>query len=82
MDHTSIASQTQADICIHSKIDAFFNRFRMGTLLHRSGIRKRNGHSPRILLQSIFDLPFIGHNFFRGIVSNHAYPSVKMLLTN
>ncbi len=77
MEHTSIASQTQADICIHGKIDAFFNRFRIGTLLHRNGIRKRNGHSPRILLQSIFDLPFIGHNFFRGIVLNHALPFGK-----
>ena len=50
MHRTSIASQTQADICIHGKIDAFFNRFRMGAVLHRNGIRKRNGHSPKILL--------------------------------
>jgi hypothetical protein len=77
MLHTKKASQTQDDICIQGKIDDFFKRFRMGTLLHRNGIRKRNGHSPIALLHSIFCLPFLGHNFFRGIVLNSSLPFGK-----
>ena len=77
MLHSKKASQIQDDIRIHGKIDDFFKRFRMGTLLHRNGIRKRNGHSPMILLNAIFRLPFSGHNFFRGIVLNRALPFGK-----
>ena len=77
MSHSKIASQIQDDICIHGKIDDFFKRMRIGTLLHRNGIRKRNGHSPWVLLQCIFSLPFVGHNFFRGIVLNRSLPFGK-----
>ena len=38
--------------------------------MNRCGIRKRHGHSVRSLTQAIFTLPFAGHNFFRGIVTN------------
>ena len=74
MTHNSIASQTQADIRVTGQIDAFFNRFRIGTLLHRCGIRKRHGHSVRSLTQAIFTLPFLGQNFYRGIVVNPDQP--------
>lgn len=70
MTHSSIASQTQADIQVHGQIDSFFNRFRIGTLMNRCGIRKRHGHSVRSLTQAIFTLPFAGQNFYRGIVTN------------
>lgn len=33
MDHSKIASQSQADIRVHGQIDTFFNRFRIGTLI-------------------------------------------------
>jgi hypothetical protein len=72
MSHSKIASQTQADIRIQGQIDDFFSRFRIGSLLHRCGIRKRNGHSVRSLIKTIFTLPFVGQNFFRGIVLNDA----------
>ena len=55
---------------VHSKIDHFFNRFQIGSLLHRCGVRKRHGHAVRSLTQTIFTLPFVGKNFFRGIVIN------------
>ena len=55
---------------VQSKIDDFFDRFRIGTLLHRGGVRKRHGHGVRSLTQAIFTLPFVGKNFFRGIVIN------------
>ena len=74
MDHNKIASQTQADIRVHGQIDAFFNRFRIGTLLHQCGIRKRHGHSVRSLTQTIFSLSFMGQNFNRGIVFNRDLP--------
>jgi DDE superfamily endonuclease len=68
MENTKIASDTQANIHIESKINRFFDRFQIGTLLHRCGIRKRHGHSVRSLTEAIFSLPFTGKNFFRGIV--------------
>jgi len=70
MDHISIASESQQNIHVQSKIDDFFDRFRLGTLLHRCGVRKRHGHGVRSLTQAIFTLPFVGKNFFRGIVIN------------
>lgn len=72
MSHSKIASQTQADIRVQGQIDDFFSRFCIGSLLHRCGIRKRNGHSVRSLIKTIFTLPFVGQNFFRGIVLNDA----------
>ena len=71
MDHISIASESQENIHVHSKIDGFFDQFRIGSLLHRCGVRKRHGHGVRSLTPAIFTLPFIGKNFFRGIVINH-----------
>ncbi|BBO67081.1 transposase [Desulfosarcina alkanivorans] len=70
MIHSSIDPQTQADIRILGKIDDFFNRFKITSTLHRCGIRKRRGHSVRSLIMAIFTLPFVGKNFFRGIVIN------------
>jgi hypothetical protein len=51
-------------------MDAFFKRFTVGTLLDRAGIRKRHGYHVCSLIKAIFTLPFIGKNFFRGIVIN------------
>jgi len=45
MDHTNIASQSQAQIHVQSKIDDFFGRFKIATLMHRCGVRKHHGHS-------------------------------------
>jgi len=70
MDHISNASESQENIHIQSKIDDFFDRFKIGTLLHRCGVHKRHGHGVRSLTQAIFTLPFVGKNFFRGIVIN------------
>jgi hypothetical protein len=77
MDHNSIASQSQAQIDVQSKIDDFFDRFKIATLMHRCGVRKHHGHSVRTLTKAIFTLPFIGKNFFRGIVLNSQLPFSK-----
>jgi hypothetical protein len=77
MNHISIASESQENIHVQSKIDNFFDRFRIGSLLHRCGIRKRHGHGVRSLTQAIFTLPFVGKNFFRGIVNNKELPFGK-----
>jgi len=77
MDHISIASKSQDNIHVQSKIDDFFDRFSIGTLLHRCGVRKRHGHGVRSLTQAIFTLPFVGKNFFRGIVINKDLPFGK-----
>ncbi len=77
MDHTKIVSESQVDIHFHSKIDDFFDRFHIGTTMHRCGVRKRHGHGVRSLMETIFTLPFVGKNFFRGIVINDALPFGK-----
>jgi len=77
MNHTKIASQTQVDVRIFDKIDEFFNRFHISTLLHRCGVRKRHGYSVRSLIKPVFSLPFVGKNFFRGIVINKELPFGK-----
>ena len=71
MHHNRITPQSQADIQVLDQIDVFFDKFRIGRLLDRCGIRKRHGYSVRSLTKAIFALPFIGKNFFRGIVINH-----------
>lgn len=77
MDHTKIVSQSQSHIHVQSKIDDFFSRFKIATLMHRCGIRKHHGHSVRSLTEAIFTLPFVGKNFFRGIVLNSELPFGK-----
>jgi hypothetical protein len=77
MNHTRIASQSQAHIHVQSKIDDFFGRFQIATLMHRCGVRKHHGHSVRSLTEAIFTLPFVGKNFFRGIVLNSELPFGK-----
>ena len=70
MTHSSIDSETQAGICIVDKIDDFFKQFDIASTLHQCGIRKRHGYCVRSLIKIIFTLPFVGKNFFRGIVVN------------
>ena len=53
MNHTRITSNSQDNIHVQSKIDDFFDRFRIGTLLHRCGVHKRHGHGVRSLTQAI-----------------------------
>jgi len=77
MDHTSIVPQSQAPVYVQSKIDDFFGRFKIATLMHRCGVRKHHGHSVRSLTKAIFTLPFVGKNFFRGIVLNGELPFGK-----
>jgi len=77
MDHINTTPKSQENVYGQGKIDRFFDRFQIGTLLHRCGIRKRHGHAVRSLTQAIFTLPFVGKNFFRGIVINEDAPFGK-----
>ena len=77
MDHINNASKLKDNVHVQSKIDDFFDRFKIGTLLHRCGVQKRHGHGVRSLTQAIFTLPFLGKNFFRGIVINKDLPFGK-----
>ena len=77
MHHISIASQSQDPVRVQGKIDDFFGRFKIATLMHRCGVRKHHGHSVRSLTKAIFTLPFVGKNFFRGIVINSELPFGK-----
>lgn len=70
MEHSRLYSKIQADIQIQGKVNSFFDTFSIGKLLHRCGVHKRHGYGPRFLIEAIFTLPFIGMNFYRGIVIN------------
>lgn len=70
MTHNRNTLKSQADIHIQSQINDFFDRFKIGTKLHNCGVRKRHGYGVRSLIETIFTLPFVGKNFFRGIVIN------------
>lgn len=73
----NIEEKRQADICINGKIDHFFKRFKLTKKMYRCGIRKNKGHSPKTLIATIFVLPFVGKNFYRGIVANDELPFGK-----
>jgi hypothetical protein len=77
MNRIRIASKIQADGHVSNKIDEFFNHFRITTMLHHCGVWKRHGHTVRSLIKPIFSLPFLGKNFFRGIVINDNLPFGK-----
>lgn len=68
MQTTPISNLQQEPLRLQSKIDLFFDNCTIGTLLHRCGIRKIRGCSPREIVRAIFMLPFLGMNFYRGIV--------------
>lgn len=50
-------------------IKRYFKKFNIGSMLNKSGIKKTKGVSPLTISMSIFALPFIGLNFFRGLVT-------------
>jgi hypothetical protein len=52
------------------KLSEYFTKFKIGTLLNRSGIIKTKGASPLALFTAVFNLPFIGKNLYQGIVKN------------
>ncbi len=49
-------------------IESYFKKFNIGSTLNKCGVRKLKGISPLKITMSIFALPFIGLNFFRGLV--------------
>ncbi|GAB6095725.1 hypothetical protein JCM14469_19780 [Desulfatiferula olefinivorans] len=68
MTHSRNTTKSQADIQIQSQINDFFDNFKIGTLLHRCGIRKRHGYGVRVLIERIFTLLFFVKNSYRRIV--------------
>ena len=72
MIDTNFVRGLQEAGCIDDCIASFFRVFSIGTLLNKAGIKKLRGASPKALFAAIFLLPFIGDNFYRGIVKNDA----------
>ena len=72
MIDTNFVRELQEAGCIDDCIASFFRVFSIGTLLNLAGIKKLRGASPKALFAAIFLLPFIGANFYRGIVKNDA----------
>jgi hypothetical protein len=48
----------------------YFSSLKVGSMLNRSGIVKTKGASPLELFTIVFNLAFIGKNFFEGVVRN------------
>jgi hypothetical protein len=73
MQRTAIFSNFQAnDANIANRIDLFFDKLSLGRLAARCGITKSKGISPRTLLMTLFALPFLGQNIFRGVARNNS----------
>ena len=72
MIDTNCVRELQEAGRIEDRIATFFHEFSIGTLLNKAGIKKLRGASPCALFAAIFLLPFIGANFYRRIVKNHA----------
>jgi len=77
MDITKQYQEQQEAKQLQSRISSFIGDYQIGTLLNKSGIRKLKGISPLLLFSAIFQLPFEGNNFYRGIVTNTALPFRK-----
>ena len=78
MDHSRVDPREQAGLHVIDQIDDFFDKFHIGTLLDRCGIRKRHGYSVRSLTKAIFALPFIGKISSEASSSATTQMSVKM----
>ncbi len=48
----------------------YFSKLKVGSMLNKSGIVKTKGASPLELFTIVFNLAFIGKNFFEGVVRN------------
>lgn len=77
MDITKQYQEQQEAKQLQSRISSFISDYQIGTLLNFSGIKKLKGVSPLMLFSAIFQLPFEGNNFYRGIVTNGALPFRK-----
>ena len=70
MNTTKQYLDQQEAIRLQNRISSFMKDFKIGTLLHKNGIRKLRGVSPRSLFSVIFSLPFEGVTFTKGIARN------------
>ena len=77
MKNDQIHSNCQESVLYLNKIDQFFKKFNIKTILNRSRIRKEKGIHPSTLLAYIMALPFVGSNFFQGIVQKSDLPFAK-----
>jgi hypothetical protein len=71
MNTTPLEDQNQT--LAYEKLGAFssyFAKLKVGSLLNRSGIVKTKGASPLEIFTIIFNLSFVGKNFYEGIVRN------------
>ena len=48
----------------------YFTKLKVGSILNRSGIVKTKGASPLEIFTIVFNLAFIGKNFYEGVVRN------------
>ncbi|MFC1834520.1 hypothetical protein ACFL2Q_07275 [Thermodesulfobacteriota bacterium] len=53
------------------------DRFKIGTLLNRTGIGKLRGLSPLALLRTVLELAFFGRNIYTGVHSSPSAPLGK-----
>ena len=48
----------------------YFAKLKVGSMLNKAGISKTKGASPLKLFGIVFNLAFVGKNFFEGVVRN------------
>jgi len=54
----------------HGIFNDYLSKFKVGTLLNRSGITKTKGPSPLTMFTTLFNLAFCKTNLYQGIVKN------------
>jgi len=71
MNITPIETQNQTDISGRVEIfGGYFSRFKISSMMKRAGIVKTKGSSPLVLFTVVFNLAFLGKNFYEGIIRN------------
>ena len=50
--------------------EEYFSILKLGSMLNQSGITKTKGASPLVLFTIVFNLAFIGKNFYEGVIKN------------
>ncbi|MFP4398108.1 MAG: transposase, partial [Desulfonatronovibrio sp.] len=59
------------------KIKRFWNSFNIPTILNRCRIRKVKGFAAKDIFHTLFSVPFLGTNFYNGVIENKDVPYGK-----
>ncbi len=77
MNSNDLLSNDQVQSQHLCKIERFWSSFNIPTILNRCRIRKAKGFAAKDIFHSLFSIPFLGMNFFNGVIDNKDIPYGK-----